>query len=64
MVGAVLSAEGVEAGAFGAEPGAVGAFVADKGLHVGPEARAMVQLQQVGAFVGRHVIGDLEGRHE
>src|SRR5512141_2485391 len=54
--------EGVQPGALVAQPGAVGAVVADQGLHMGPEARAVVQLPQVGALVGGDVVGHLPGR--
>ena len=38
------------------------AHVADQDLHMGPEPGAVIELQKVGAFVGGHIVGHLEGR--
>ena len=57
-----LPPEGVQAGALGAEPGAVAALVAHQFADDGPEAGAVVQLPQVGALMGGDVVGHLEGR--
>src|SRR5687768_13623665 len=55
-----LAPEGVQARALGAEPGAMAPLVAHEVPDVRPEAGAVVQLAQVGALVGGHVVGDLE----
>lgn len=46
--------------AVGAQIGALGAMVASQLAYQSPEARAMVGLDEMGAFVSDHIVGRRE----